>query len=520
MVGPRFGRAPVMAWVALILTVETAIFILAGVAWFLSMGYTLAEAGAGAVMIVFMALSLIHQISFFIGSPLPGFILEPAALTAFFFFGIRRLPRLTRKLASAMRLVRQELFSGLTIAAAWSVMAGLVVAGWLSTDHLLAAPPWNGLMTGSLDGGLVRMAITDPIPPINATALFYHTARFGLGPNACGFGLLAHMAVGFSTYALARRYTWPPMALTVTLMVLSMPRLASLGLSPSAELVSTAAIAFSMVLIYRLLEQHQSGDLRFFLLCILFSIYANPLSIALVPVMGLLLLVVMIRRHGWLMWRELLAAKPLLTVLIFLPAMGLAQIPVFALNLAHDHPLFGTAIAFDNDGILGAAVNLIRYLFISFDPTEPVQRMLVWLVGLDLGGLVMGVYKRLVMPVFGHGGMAGSFALIFSGSGRMGFGPFALLLVVPSMTYAMVRGPRRLKAVSVAWTGYLYLAALVVAWHPGSLAALSPLYAANGFIVAFALPPWRLRRRGMRLLQIAFALLLAWSIVSAGWTPV
>ena len=520
MGGPRYGRAPVMAWVALILTAETAIFILAGVAWFLSMGYTLAEAGAGAVVIVFMALSLIHQISFFIGSPLPGFILEPAALTAFFFFGIRRLPRLTRKLASAMRLVRQELFSGLTIAAAWLVMAGLVAVGWLSTDHLLAAPPWNGLMTGSLHGGLVRMAITDPIPPINATALFYHTARFGLGPNACGFGLLAYMAVGFSTYALAHRYTWPPMALTVTLMVLSMPRLASLGLSPSAELVSTAAIAFSMVLIYRLLEQHQSGDLRFFLLCILFSIYANPLSIALVPVMGLLLLVVMIRRHGWLMWRELLAAKPLLTVLIFLPAMGLAQIPVFALNLAHDHPLIGTAIAFDNDGILGAAVNLIRYLFISFDPTEPVQRMLVWLVGLDLSRLVMGIYNSLVAPVFGNAGVEGSFALIFSGSGRMGFGPFALLLVVPSMIYALVRGPRRLKAVSVAWTGYLYLAALVVAWYPGSLAVLSPLYAANGFIVAFALPPWRLRRRGMRLLQIAFALLLAWSIVSAGWTPV
>ena len=169
------------------------------------------------------------------------------------------------------------------------------------------------------------MAITDPIPPINATALFYHTARFGLGPNACGFGLLAHMAVGFSTYALARRYAWPTMAMTVTLMVLSMPRLVFLGLWPSAELVSTAAITFSMVLIYRLVEQHRSGDLRFFLLCILFSIYANPMSIALAAVMALLLVVVMIRRHGWLMWRELLAAKPLLTVLPLFAGHGVGS---------------------------------------------------------------------------------------------------------------------------------------------------------------------------------------------------
>ena len=509
-----------MIWVALGLTAETAVFILVGVSWFLSMGYTLAEAGAGAVVSVFMGLSLIHQLSLFVGSNLPGFILETVALVAILFFGIHRLPHLFRNLASASRLVHQETFSGLTIAAAWIVMAGLVVGGWFSMDHLLTVHPWNGLMTGSASGGLFPMADTSPIFPLNATALFYHTARFGLGPNACGIGLLAHMAVGFSTYALARRYTWPPMALTVALMVLSMPRLVFLGLWPSAELVSTAAIAFSMVLIYRLLEQHRSGDLRFFFLCILFSIYANPLSIALVPVMILLLMVVMIRRHGWLMLRELMVARPLLTVLALLPALVLAQIPVFALNLTHDYPLFGVPIALDNDGILGAAANLIRYLFISFDPTEPVQRMLVWVLGLDLRRLVMGVYNGLVVPVFGHSGLEGSFALVFSGSGCMGFGPFALPLVLPAMVYALVRGPRRLKAVSVAWTGYLYLAALVVAWQPGSLAVLSPLYAANGFVVAFALPPWRLRRRGMRLLQTVFAILLAWSLFSIGWMRV
>ena len=44
------------------------------------------------------------------------------------------------------------------------------------------------------------------------------------------------------------------------------------------------------------------------------------------------------------------------------------------------------------------------------------------------------------------------------------------------------------------------------------------LLAANGFLVAFWLPPWRLRRRGTRLLQADFALLMAWSLV-AGWQP-
>ena len=56
----------------------------------------------------------------------------------------------------------------------------------------------------------------------------------------------------------------------------------------------------------------------------------------------------------------------------------------------------------------------------------------------------------------------------------------------------------------MAWMGYLYLAALVMDWQSGSLATLSPMVAANGFLVAVFLPAWRLRRRGMRLLQINF----------------
>ncbi|MFO7714363.1 MAG: hypothetical protein R6V78_07995 [Desulfosarcina sp.] len=501
-----------MGWVALGLTVETAVFTLAGVVWFMSMGYTLAEAGAGAVVTVFMAISLVHQLSLFTGSPLPAFILETTALAAIFLLGLRRLPRLFRTLESAAGVMRRERLAGLTIATAWTVMASLVGLGWLSADRFPAAHPWNALVGTWANGGILQLVGSDPILPLNATALFYHTARFGLEPNACGFGLLANMAVGLSTYALARRYSWPPMALTVSLMVLSMPRLVHLAMQPSGELVSTLAIVYSLVLVYRLLEQHRTADLRFFILCILFCIHAHPMSIALAPVMAILLLVVMIRRHGWLLWRELIAEKPFLTALILLPALIFSQIPVFTLNLAHGHPLFGAAIAFDNDGILGAAANLIRYLFISVDPTQPVQQMLVWLVGLDLKRLLLGVYSAVVAPVFGLAGVHGAFLPVFSGSGRMGFGPLAPLLVLSAMTYALLHGPRRLKAVGVAWMGYLYLAALVVAWDPDSLSDLSPLYAANGFIVAFYLPPWRLRRRGMRLLQTAFALLLFWAI--------
>lgn len=500
-------------WAALGLTVETALFVFVGLAWFLSRGYTFAEAGAGSIMAVFMAVSTIHQISFFLGSPLPGIILETVALMAVVLLGVKRLPRLLKTLTSAVGLIRQEPFSGAAIAVAWAAMAVLVGTTWFASDLSATGHPWRGLASG---WEMVGLHGTAPMMPLNATALFYHTARVGLGSQACGFGLLAYMAVGFSSYALARRYAWPPMALTVTLLVLSMPRLVFLGLSPTAELVSTAAVVTGLVLIYRLVEQHRSLDLGLFLLCILFSIDANPMSIALVAVMTLLLGVVMTRRHGWLVWPELMASSSLAAVAAtLLLAMGLSQMPVVALNLVHGHPLLGVPVAFDNDGILGAGANLIRYMLISIDPTEPMQRTVSWLMGWDLKVQLMRIHTAWVMPVFGQAGLHDRFTPIFSGGGRLGVGPFATLLIVPALIHALIRGPRRLKATGLAWIGYLYLAALVVAWDHDSLSVLTPLYAACGFMVAFSLPPWRLRRRGLRLLQASFILLLAWSIVCA-----
>jgi len=495
------------------------IFVLAGFAWLETEGFTLAEAGAGAVVVVFILLSLIHQVDLAMGSALPGMILEFGALAAILLASRRWLPQAAGLLASVREGLRREALPGWILLAGSTAMAGWVVAQWFGAVPFSAHPaPQEAVLTAH-SGGLAALAETAALPILNCPALFFHTARFGLGANACGFGLLAYMALGCCTYALARRYAWPPLALTVVLMVLSMPRLVFLGLRPSAEIISCAAIAFSLVLMYRLIEQHRANDLRILLLSLLFSLYSNVMSIALIPVMVLLLVVVMVRRHGWLLCRELVAEQPLWGVLTLLPAMGLAQIPAGLLNLAHGHPFFGAGVAADPIGIGTAAANWVRYLLAGIDFTEPVRQMLAWLAGVDLARLLQAGYDTLIFPLFRHAGVAAPFAPILSGRGQMGFGPFAALLVMPAMVHALMRGPRRLKALCVAWAGYLYVAALVVNWNPGRLAILTPLYAACGFVVAFSLPPWRLRRRGMRLLQVDFALLLAWAIVHGGWLP-
>jgi hypothetical protein len=493
-----------MTWAAPLLTAETAAFVLVGFSGFRSQGYSLAEAGAAAIVATFAFISLIHQIDLLSGLPLTGVLLEAAALAALLCL-FRKHPPRTQIVAGfkvVKDLLRRETLSASVLAGTWGAMAALVVSGWFGLD----GPPSPSAGLGAIDAHSV---------PLNGEALFYHCGRLGLAPEGCGFGLLAHLAVGLSTYALARRYAWPPLALTVTLVVVSMPRLVGLGVRPTPELIATAAVAVALVLLYRLLEQHRAADLALFLVCTAFSIHSHPMSLGLAALLVLLLLVVMVRRHGWIIWGEMLSGRFLWAGLILLPVLALAQVPVFALNLAQAYPLLGTPVPFEEHGLMGAAINLVRYLLLSVDPTEAVRQGIHYLTGLDLAHLVARIDATIATPLAARPDAGAAFTPIFTGSRGLGFGPLLPLLVLPATVHAFVRGPRRLKAVSLAWAGYLYLCALVLAWQPDSFGTLTPLFAANGFVVAFSLPPYRLRRRGMRFLQSLSILLLLLSFYLA-----
>jgi hypothetical protein len=505
-----------MTWTAMALTAETATYLLALFAWLRSREYSIAEAGAVAIVSVFMLFSLIHQIASFSGAPSSDYILEVGLLVTLGYLSWRRRLwlHLQHDFKAILDLLGQESFSVGVLAATWTAMSVLIVIAWLAPAG--GEPLHWASETVKLSLGNPLLASGGPpLSPLNSDALFLHLSRFGLLPGACGFGLLAHLAVGLGTYALARRYAWPPMALTVTLVVVSMPRLVVQGIQPRGELIATAAVTVALVLLYRLVEQHQAGDLLLFLFCTAFSIHRHPMSLGLAAVLVLLLLLVMARRYGWIIWGELLAGRGLGAALALPLVLILAQVPVFGLNLARGYPFFGSPNAFANNGLAEAGINLLRYPLLSIDPTEALRRSLLWLTGLDLANLVAAIDALVVAPLAAQAGAKGVFTPIFSGGGGLGFGPLVPLLVMSAMVYAFFRGPRRLKAVSVAWAGYLYLAALVLAWRPDSLGALTPLYAANGFMVAFFLPPYRLRRRGMRLLQSLSVLLLVFSFYLA-----
>jgi hypothetical protein len=125
------------------------------------------------------------------------------------------------------------------------------------------------------------------------------------------------------------------------------------------------------------------------------------------------------------------------------------------------------------------------------------------------------IYFRVAAPLV----TPGSSALTFDFSwyrveGLAWFGPLAFFLVQPAVVVALIRGPRRLKAVALALAVYVYLVCLIPGWHPGNVCFFSFFYALAGFFTAFILPPWRLGRRANRGLQIFCLLVLVHSCLA------
>lgn len=444
-------------------------------------GWSLAEAAAGGGTIALVLLSLLSQAALAAGKP--GALVPMAAGLLGF---------------AGLFLCSQRRRAGEQVALAWAFVRSQPLAAVITLSILAAVAVAGGRPVAS--GGL-------PVPPSgvwlldHCAALLQYWAALGLSPAIGGIAGLGVVAA--ATYALARRYAWPPIAATVTLVTLSQPRLVRLALVGSPELMSAAAGLFVLMALYRSVERPRFENLALLVLGISFEPCLPPLGWAFALALAALSAVVLYRRHGVRLWLAMVRRRPWHTAGAVAGALVVAG--VWRVGL----PEPGTVYAFNPDAIVGATANLLRYLLESLNPGPGFQALGELVMGVGPREQLAGFYRWAIEPLFGQKGAAAPFALA-AGPEAAGvwFGPLALCLVLPAVGFALVRGPRRLKAVAVALVGYAYLATLIPAWVPGNAALFTRFFVCGGFMTAFLLPPWRLTRVGTTALQ-CFCLLLA-----------
>ncbi|MFZ0613465.1 MAG: glycosyltransferase family 39 protein [Desulfobacterales bacterium] len=497
---------------------EVVILTLGGFIFFRRCGNTVAESGTYGLMTVLMGLSLVFQASFLFNLPAASLFIEGLVTALALAFVVRRRSELHLALTAVRSLWSRHPLAFLLVGLVWSYLgltAIVIPPGtiyWESLGRLLTVERRPALFPA----GLSAAAGASPAGLVSANTLvlphlflrFHTDAGIGL------LGFAAYLSIGFSVYALSRRYAWPATAFTVALMALSLPRMVYLATSPGYDNIPTAAALFCLLAIYRTVESPNTRDLYLLVLGLVFMISTTTLQLAFPLVLAALAALLLFRRHGLATWWHLVAARPAILLLVAVPALVFSPLLPLAYLLATTTGSGSSRLlpvaAYNTDGLQGAAANALRYLLQSIDVTAPVDGLVNWAMGFSISGLLQNLYETLVTPVFDGRGAAAAFNIALGADERFSwFGPFGFILILPAVAYAARRAPRRLKAVAVALGGYFFLVALIPAWQPENVRYLDVFFLCGSVCTAFFLPPWRVSRKGRRvLLAIGIALLL------------
>jgi hypothetical protein len=332
--------------------------------------------------------------------------------------------------------------------------------------------------------------------------------------------LSAYAAIGFTTYALARRYAWPPLAITVTLLVISMPRVVYQSMTAPSELLPASAALLAILALFRMCEQPHGRDLIMLVITISYCVSGGRLCYLMPAVLCALSLVVLRRRYGSALWRQF-ASGPWIRVSFAtaMVAVVFSQVGVVCANLMMDKSWIGESmhyrLAFNSDAHFGLLGNMARYMFLTFELPITVDRFFDWAFGFSLLEGLKGLYVWAVAVPLGTRGAAVAFDWTWAPIRELSwFGPVGFFLVIPSMIMALLRGPRRLKTTALAMVAYWMLIALIIAWQPGNVRLMTRFFICNGFFMAFLLPAWRIGGSGQLALQVLSILLLVNALLS------
>ena len=479
---------------------EIAIYFPAALFWLRHWNHTLAEAAAGAALLPALLAAFMLQVADLSGTPaiLPVMRLGALILAGAAIWRHRAQHRALRRALTFF--FREHLLAGTMLLVTLSVQAAAVVSSWP-----------GGACRARFPHAVMTAVPAMPWPPEGSSFAdaAYLIQSF---PGAALAPWSAYLAICFATYALARRYAWPPTAITATLLVAGMPRLMFLSVCGGSEIIPAAASLVFILLLYRTVEGPDIRD--FVLMTVVLGFCLAPGRMGLVfPAIGLALAAaVLYRRHGARIWWDLIRAAP----------FSVAAAGAAALILSHgwhwgEGPsATGVASAgwrYNADGLRGAGVNLLRYGLQSLDLTLPVEALLVKLFNLDWHAFRLWVHDGLLAAAFASNETPGSFVLTPAVDPALAwFGPLAGLLVVPALGWALRCGPRRLKSLALALMAYLALVALIPEWAPGNVRYFTVFFTCAGFTTAFLLPPWRMTRRRRRFLQVSAAALMVYGL--------
>ncbi len=481
-----------------------------GLLYFLHKGHTLAEAGAYGLMAMLMLQSWTAQVLFMTGAQR----FQPVAQGLLIVPALALIHHRRRMLSAAGRI-------GLRFAWDYRLPAffigcgiiGLTALNFKAFLHPHTSPALTYLSNHwHARGSLFSSFGSNPLPAVVVLNHAILLAPWQPAVMAQAANLCAWLAIALCTYALARRYAWPGTAATVALLVVSMPRVLHQVCAPYSELLPSAAALVAVLALYRSVEEPHSRDLSMLAAAICFSVAGGRLSYLMPSVLILLSLIVLGRRHHVRLWPGAILSHPAGLTAALAAGLVFSQIGGVFFNLFYGQTWIGVIpgddVVFNSGGIAGAGANLVRYLLQSIHLPDFIDAAGQKVLGFSPLGTIRLFYEKTLETFADGRGAAVPFSLSWNNRDPfLWFGPAGFFLILPSMVYAMRKGPRRLKNTASALSAYFFLIALILAWRPQNVSLMTPFFVCCGFCIAFFLPPWRVTRNGRLVLQLTAVLI-------------
>ena len=509
---------------ALFSSIELAALCLGGVVLFHRSGRPICHSICCGLCVAMMFLSFVFQAAFLVGMPNLSFPLEMGAL-GFAGMILAKHRQLLKDMWQAVRcFISAQRPLALFLLVAWS---------YLALQAILLPPGNDDSMAYNLARVLLFQrehtlfldkitTVRQVIFPVGADILTHLFLRFGTDYGVAVFSFLSYLAIITGTYALARHYAEPKVALTAAIVIASLPELVYQATSTKNDIVAAAVGAFALLIAQELWQTPNFSAAILLILALSFGISTKTTFPALAIPFFVAFTLGLLRKHGLQPLKQIITSNyrrhapfALAPVLVF------SQAWLFAYNKLLWHAWAGPSetqsITRQLDGVSGGIANIVRYFLQTFDLMSPVDSVFLVAKGFRLSEVGDRLYMSIVHPIFGDLGIAtccGTFRIRWECHEDFAwFGPFGFFLIIPAITYASFKTRGFLRVVAISLQGFLVIVSFTLGWTPFNNRYFSLLFALSGALVAFLLQRLKLRHLSVRLITVASVLILFYSAV-------
>lgn len=324
--------------------------------------------------------------------------------------------------------------------------------------------------------------------PLGNDLLYYLFLRFDGENGLAFFGYFSYIGSILGVYSLVRNYHSGKTSIASALLFACLPEIVFHATTPKNDLAVVffalcSLIAFSKLYVKRsisslvLLILFLAGGLSskstffafalpFFLIFILWAFRSNMLS------------------TSW----SLIKRQPLISLTLGFIVLIMSQIWLFAYNVWawgtwSGPPIFVNGNV-NQDGLLGALVNLCRYFLESLHLTQPFNFISEKFFGFSLPSSLNNLYNHLLLPLWGDIALAQPFSINWSQTEDTWYGPVGFLVAWIGAPYALISRKSPAKWISILAFSFLFIIAYKINWWSSNQRYLACFFALS--IVASA----------------------------------